>query len=79
MSMAWETTTEDVRRVLDNMNEGANLTDEQVDEIHTRLDHEAIEKAALSGEDMLEQCKYADMEIADQIDWNDLIAEVSKA
>jgi len=79
MSYAWETTTEDVRRVLDNMQEGADLTDEQVDEIHTRLDHDAIEKAALYGDDMLEQCDYADKEIEEQIFDGDLIAEVSKA
>jgi len=66
MSMAWETTTEDVWNALERMNE--TRTEEEVDAIHDALDHDAIEKAALHGDDMLEQTEYATEEIINQIE-----------
>jgi len=64
--MAWETTTDDIWNALERMKE--TRTEEEVDEIHEKLDHDAIEKAALYGDDMLEQTEYATHEIINQIE-----------
>lgn len=42
---AWETTTEDVKRVLDA--HGVEVSEERLEEIHDSLDHDAIENGVL--------------------------------
>ena len=67
MSLAWETTVEDVENVLTRMGR------ERIDalKIHNSLDMYAIEKAALLGDDMEEQTESASAEIERQIkEWD---------
>jgi len=63
MSLAWETTEEDVQNVLTRM--GRSDLDAEV--VHGSLDHGAIEKAALRGDGMDEQTDGAHEEIKRQI------------
>lgn len=65
MSMAWETTVDDVITVCTN--NGETVTEEQAENIIENLDHYKIEKEALHGDDMLEQLDYAYGEIWEQI------------
>lgn len=65
MSMAWETTIDDVMNVFTE--DGEKITREKAEEVLNNLDHDRIEKAALYGDDMLEQVKYAKIEIQKQI------------
>lgn len=65
MSNAWETTTEDVMNVCKN--NGVIVTEERADEILDLLDTDKIEKEALRGDDMDEQCDYAYIDIWEQI------------
>jgi hypothetical protein len=63
MSLAWETTVEDVENCLVRMGR------ERIDalKILNSLDHAAIEKAALRGNDMADQVEGAYTEIERQI------------
>jgi hypothetical protein len=63
MSFAWETTVDDVENVLRRM----GRTGMGSVSIHGMLDHEAIEKAALRGNDMSDQTEGAYDEIERQI------------
>ena len=64
--LAWETTSDDVSTVLEM--HGVELDDEKVEEITDfQLDHDAVIKAALRGDDMLDQIDLAHCEIADQL------------
>ena len=65
MSLAWETTTEDVINVC--RNNGEKISEDKASEIHDQLDMDKIEKAALRGDDMDEQIDYAYIEIWEQI------------
>lgn len=65
MSLAWETTTEDISNVLDQ--HGVAYTDQHLDHWHDLLDHDKIEEAALHGNDMEKQTEYAYEEIARQL------------
>lgn len=65
MSFAWETTVEDLKNVLARM--GRKLRPESVKVTYEELDQGAIEKAALYGNDMDEQTRYAYDEIERQI------------
>ena len=62
MSFAWETTVEDVWGVLRHY--GGNHAYETILDM---LDHDAIEKAALYGNDIDEQTNYAFAEIERQL------------
>lgn len=68
MSMAWETTYEDVYSVLVQIDGAGNedATEKLAREAFDQLDpadHERIEKAALWGDEMEEQVEYAHDEI----------------
>jgi len=67
MSNAWETTIDDVENVLVSM--GINgVSEEKLEEITDfKIDHVAIEKAALYGESMEKQTDYAYEEIEKQL------------
>lgn len=65
MSSAWEVTDEDVRTVLDRM--GMSSDEGMVERVLSNLDMDAVEKAALHGDDMSDQIDYAYVEIEDQI------------
>ena len=65
MSNAWETTDEDVINVVREMGYVAN--EHAVKHILDNIDHTEIEKAALHGNDMDEQTRYAYDEIKRQI------------
>ena len=65
MSMAWETTIEDLIIVLDK--HGVLYTDDSLVEIDGRLDMELIEAAALEGLDIDTQTRYAHEEIEKQL------------
>jgi hypothetical protein len=65
MSMAWETTVDDIVTVC--ANNGETVTEEQAENIIENLDYYKIEKEALHGDDMLEQLDYAYDEIWEQI------------
>lgn len=69
MSIAWETTLEDVENVLRRM--GRNLRPESVRVLYEDLDQAAIEKAALYGDSMEEQTEYAYDEIERQLEGKD--------
>ena len=63
MSMAWETTVDDVQIVLEAHGIAAdaqNFLDEQ-------LDHDRVEDAALNGVEMEEQTNYAYQSIEEQL------------
>lgn len=66
MSLAWETTTEDVITACKN-NGGVKISEDKADEILEVLDKDKIEKEALRGDDMSEQTDYAHIEIWEQI------------
>jgi len=65
MSMAWETTLEDVENVLRRM--GRKLRPESVRVLYEDLDQATIEKAALYGDSMEKQTEYAYDEIERQL------------
>lgn len=65
MSLAWETTEEDVMNVLNRM--GLESNDEKVQHWIDRIDHDKVEKEALRGDDMCEQIEFAYSEIEEQI------------
>ena len=65
MSLAWETTTDDVLIVLVRMN--IHPRPEQVNAIHESLDVASIESAALHGDEMEEQTDNAYEEIQRQV------------
>lgn len=65
MSLAWETTVEDLENVLSRM--GRSLRPESLRVLYEELDQGAIERAALSGDGMDEQVKYAYDEIERQM------------
>lgn len=65
MNNAWETTEDDVLNVIHNM--GRKATSEKIQEIMDDLDNFSIEDAALNGDSMDEQTKYAYEEIKRQI------------
>jgi hypothetical protein len=65
MSLAWETTNEDVATVLRVHN--VNLRQNKLEEVSTNLDFDAIEQAALAGDEIDEQTNYAYQEIEDQL------------
>ena len=66
MSLAWETTEEDILTCLFAMGK-KDLMPEEVSEIHSNLDHHAIESSALLGGDFDEQVLFAYHEIKKQI------------
>lgn len=66
MSMAWETTDEDVVNAIHNVL-GKSISYEKAGEYLEDLDHDKIEREALSGDDMIEQTTYAANEIVDQV------------
>lgn len=53
MSAAWETTREDVSNVITN--NGYTINDYLLDEIHSSIDTNRIEKEALRGDDMTDR------------------------
>jgi hypothetical protein len=65
MSNAWETTFDDVLNVLHKIDRKA--TNDQVETIFNSLDNFKIEDAALRGNDMETQTRYAYEEIERQI------------
>ena len=68
MSLAWETTVEDVDTVIENMGLVANEDVElDVDALHSRLNFDKIEKAVLYYDDMDEQIEAANQEIEKQL------------
>lgn len=71
MSLAWETTTEDI--IIACRNNEEEISEEKAEEILGNLDTDKIEREALRGDDMLEQTDYAQAEIWDQIFDNDLL------
>ena len=66
MSLAWETTEEDILTCLYYLGR-KNVTPEEVSKIHNDLDHDTIEAAALESTDFDEQVLYAYVEIRRQI------------
>lgn len=71
MSQAWETTPEDVNNVIRNRF-GKVPNAAMIAKVHNDLDHAAIEKAALYGDDIDQQTTYAYDEIEKQIKENSL-------
>jgi hypothetical protein len=68
MSNAWETTTDDVRMALIRMGYvDDQFSDDEIEDILDRLDTDAIERAALRGDEMSEQIDCANFEIENQI------------
>ena len=65
MSMAWETTTDDIENVL--RNSGIKKTALEIEKIHTRLGLRSIERAALYGSYIEEQTDFAHAEIREQL------------
>jgi len=65
MSNAWETTSEDVENALKQV--GIIVDEDKSEELHEKLDMEAIEEAALWGDEMEEQTDYAYEEIVKQL------------
>jgi hypothetical protein len=74
MSNAWETTEDDIINVLHGMG-NAVVDDYQgtAGYVHGNLNHDAVEKAALHGNDMDTQTKYAYEEIERQIKEMDVL------
>lgn len=62
MNTAFEVTPDDVANVLN-----AHNIDKDADDIHGQLDHDALEEAALWGDDIDEQTNYACQEIEKQL------------
>lgn len=71
MNNAWETTTDDVLNVIHSI--GKKATGDKVQEILDNLDQFSIEDAALNGDSMDEQTKYAYEEIKNQITKENLL------
>jgi len=71
MSYAWETTEDDILNVVHDM--GKKADEDKVHDIDNLLDHFAIEDAALNGDSMEEQTKYAYEEIKKQITEGNMI------
>jgi hypothetical protein len=71
MSNAWETTAEDVMNVVNCMEREIQKAD--AEKILNLLNHGAIEKAVLYGNDLGSQVEYAYQEIKEQIIEGDLI------
>jgi ribosome maturation protein Sdo1 len=67
MSNAWETTDEDIINVVRDIRKGKIANTRTVERILKNLDHAAIEKAALHGNDLDKQTQYAHEEIKRQI------------
>ena len=69
MSMAWETTSNDVLIVMEQngIQVDVDMEEWKVDEIVAKLDHDAVEKAALYGDEMEQQTEYAYKEITRQL------------
>lgn len=67
MSLAWETTDEDVANVLSRLHPSRTYTVKETIQILGNLDHNKIEKAALYGNDIDEQTNYAYDEIEKQL------------
>lgn len=65
MSNAWQTTDEDIMNVM--ARHGVELDEEEIEFILSRLDHDAIERAALFGDEIEDQTGYAYDEIDKQI------------
>ena len=65
MSLAWETTAEDVRNALRQM--GMPCDQKSAENVHRSLDMGAVERAALHGDGMDQQTEYACQEIRRQI------------
>ena len=65
MSNAWETTSEDVENALKQV--GIIVDEDKSEELHEKLDMEAIEEAAFWGDEMEEQTNYAYEEIVKQL------------
>jgi hypothetical protein len=74
MSLGWETTTEDVKNVLSQMDRSAS--EQEVEQIHNGLDMGEIESSALAGDDMEQQTEYAYVEIRRQIDCLDTFKKI---
>jgi hypothetical protein len=66
MGMAFEITVEDVMTVSSSRT-NTPLTEYQAEIIFNQLDHDAIERAALHGNDMDTQIEYAYEEIRNQL------------
>jgi hypothetical protein len=66
MGMAFEITVEDVMTVSTSRT-NTPLTEYQAEIIFNQLDHDAIERAALHGDDMDTQIEYAYEEIRNQL------------
>ena len=71
MSNAWETTTDDVLNVVHDM--GFKIGEGEAENVLDLLDEFSIEDAALNGDSIEEQTKYAYEEIKKQITDGDLI------
>jgi len=67
MFLAFEITRDDVAAVLSRLNPGGVLPDAMIQVVFDRLDHGAVEKAALYGDDMETQTEYAHDEIQRQV------------
>lgn len=72
MSLAWETTPEDIRNVMAKHGKGT-LTDKRSEDIRFNLNEDLIEKAALYGNDISEQTDYAYQEIERQLKEKNLL------
>ena len=66
MSMAWETTEEDIANVVEN-EFGVDPDIVKLDHVSSLLNHDAIEKAALYGDEMDEQVNLAYKEMKNQL------------
>jgi len=67
MNTAWETTQEDVAHVLRTHGIEIGLDSDRLIELYASLDTRAVEQAALWGNDMDTQTKYARQEIERQL------------
>ena len=65
MSYAWEVTDDDIRTALKNL--GVRATQANINRAADLLDYDAVEKAALYGDELDEQAEYALKEIMDQL------------
>ena len=76
MSIAWETTTEDVGAVFED-SFGIDPSYIKLDKVHDILDHDEIERCALYGDDIDDQLELAHKEIRRQLIDNDWIPKVN--
>jgi hypothetical protein len=65
MSMAWETTVDDINTVLQAHGKYVHQT--ELDEYLDKVDCDDVEAAALAGDDMDEQTNYAYQSIEEQL------------